>query len=285
MKSIRDVIADIWANEVDNTLNQLEDFGFLGDVNHVVDSVQSWDGLDITYVEALASSTLTKINTKLSQLDFNEKRTLRYTIGNIMSRLFVLLMAKSQVSQAKLGGGLAKTLKTTCKLHNWNYDELVKEFQHEVAQFLNSQILSPPESKEITHSSTYYYKWTGDRKGDLVDLAVRLKDNGIIKSQNEFQKLFTNTSKGNLSVRTSKEHRDLVLVLFDELKTAGLIAWFGHRAKHFTPLKARFVDFEGNQLIQVEVRRLMFAIRKNSTKHAELKRIVHSWTNGFKDSR
>lgn len=269
---LKDLISNLFANNHANILDLLkkyELYKFISDFSEKIDTLKSYNVQKNT-IGALTSSLLTRINIVLEKIKSNEdKAQLEYILSEISNEFTYQLLQKEGVSQEQVLTEIKESLITTCEINNWDIELLLKRIKIDLRHTLlikseNNILLKKSENN---HSKIYYYEWLGGEE-HLKEFTYDLKDKKIIKSVEEFKKLF-NKHTGKIQIRMSSSHIDFIVLLFDQMKKENLIRPCGTKG-HFFPLKVYCVDFDKKVLFKKEPKRIKELIKRDSTKHAKL---------------
>ena len=269
---LKELISKIFANNQANVLHLLEKYElhkFISDFSEKIDMLESYDVQKNT-IGALASSLLTRINVVLEKIESNEdKERLEYILSEITTVFIYQLLQKEGISQKQVLIEIKNALITVCEINNWDIELLLKKTKIDLLHTLSVRLVdtSIEKIKIDSDSKLCYYKWLG-KDDHFKEFTYDLKDKKIIKSVEEFKKLF-NKHTGKIQIRMSSSHIDFIVLLFDQMKKENLIRPCGTKG-HFFPLKMYCVDFDKKVLFKKEPKRIKELVKRDSTKHAKL---------------
>lgn len=260
------LLKEIFVDRVEHIEEQLKKYGLDHKIFKFYRNLEKTDFNPQNNSEAiLAATLLTNINTTIESVEIEtDKMNLEYICADISIYLLTLVLKKSPKSYDQAMVEIASSLVSTCKANGWNYEILLKKLKFDLSQ---STAITNSKPLDLIDSKIYYYSWQKNKQ-ELDDLIYDLKDKKVIKSINDFKKIFE-SHNGSIKVTINKEKLDFLIILFDELHKQKLIKIVGTRGKYH-PLKTHGIDFEKNVLIKNEPKHIKDRITKNASHYQTL---------------
>lgn len=202
---------------------------------------------------------LNDINVVISTVkDPDDKRKLEYFLSDLFQD-YISQISK-QPNSLRLIKEIIENIRTACEYRGYNYTEL-------------ERLLSLEKQTVVVRKVTneLYYEWQREEQ-ELDEIAKDLADKKYIYSVKEFRKLFKSDPT---YVRFNKTYKDEVIVFFQILKEKKLIIPRGKgNSGHFTAFVKYAMDNENNFFIQNKINKEHERIKKNSSRHLQLKEKV-----------
>lgn len=264
------IINEIYVNQQEETLALLTKYSanqiLESTIEIIKENIVSGDGNFEIKIGHIASNCLFGANSKLQLVNNNsEKKKLEYILSSISKHLLRKMFEENTGSNQKTLKNLHDSLKGTCQMHGYNFEELRNFLQFDLSEL---PIIKSPV--KLGKNIIYYYEWQGIPH-ELDRLVGKLRIKEYIPNVKHFKKLFK-AHDGNIRVKINDGSLDFIIVLFDILsrKNKKLIIPRGERAKKFTPLKYYLVDHEEKLLIKKEPKHIKYTINKNVEKSNKL---------------
>jgi hypothetical protein len=202
---------------------------------------------------------LNDINVVISTVkDSDDKRKLEYFLSDLFQDY--ISQVSIQPNSQHIIKEIIENIRTACEYRGYNYKEL-------------ERLLSLEKQTVVVRKVTneLYYEWQREEK-ELDEIAKDLADKKYIYSVKEFRKLF---KPAPIYVRFNKAYKDEIIVFFQILKEKKLIIPRGKgNSGHFSAFVKYAMDNENNFFIQNRINKEHERIKKNGSRHMQLKKKI-----------
>ncbi|MEL7147821.1 MAG: hypothetical protein AAFO69_15720 [Bacteroidota bacterium] len=272
------MLTEIFATNVSRAKDQLAYLRLLDLLEAILSQLEKGKIQSLQDVSNISNSLITKVNTRLEQIDdFDKKNSLENTILQVSNHLVMLLSKVNGFTVEGIIDHIARGMRNACELNGWNFDQAKRFLMPWIGH--KADVLGDTESISLSfgkqngkNTSPHYYDWL--KANSLLDeLAYKLKDAKYIKSTSSFLQLFS-VHDGTIQVKLNEEKLEFLVILFDELYERGVLVSKGTKSGKFSPLARYCVDSDGNTFKNFQPKRVKENLKRKPEKYAKIKREV-----------